>query len=382
MSGKIEQFSRIIQHRLTGEGVVFTNPTSNDHTDGTWDSTDLYIGEIGINVTDDKMFFRTNNGIVEVGNGSTSSISSQIWSFVNDQVQIGTTYSPEAIVRNANSFVDLGDSSLRFKDIYLGGSNDGLSIINVNGGFTIRDINDDIITTNSAGTNLASITMATASSTVSKVRPLHISSRNTQLLGENINSTIIGSRDSKIYESINTNILSGNGVVIGTASENVTYIGESYSRDFSGRNSLVVGGELYIRGVDDDTSEHYNDSDLVKGQSRLTTSNALTTPIFTYEFNSNSGGVVQLKAKVIGMDINNPANCYSVEIITMGYKDSNGTSIVDDPIITEINNFDPSIEVYAYADAGNDIEISVKGTSDTIQWLCSYEYHSMKNLNI
>lgn len=379
---KIEQYSRIIQHRITGEGVVFTNPTSNDHTDGTWSEKDLYIGEIGINVTDDKMFFRTNNGIVEVGTGATTSAST-LWSYTNEQLAIGGTYAPTAIVRNNNSFVDLGDSTLRFKDLYLGGSSDGIGVINVNNGFTIRDANDDIITTNAGGNNLASITMATASSTSNKTRAVQINSVDTLFSGTFSNCVAIASFNSTAYDSNHISLLSTDSVVIGTASNYVTYVGKGWGREFQGSNSLVVGGELYIRGVEDDTSTHYNNSDLVKGQTRLTTSNALTTPIFTYSFPSTLGGVVQIKAKIIGMDISNAELCYSAEIMTLGYKNTGGTFIANDPIISEINVFDPSIEVYAYADGADDIDISVKGTAtDTIQWLCSYEYHSLLNTNI
>lgn len=379
---KIEQFSRILHHRITGEGVVFTNPTSNDHTDGTWANTDLYIGEIGINVTDNKMFFRTNNGVVEVGTAGTASVTS-IWSYTSDQVIVGPTYAPTAIVRNGNSFTDLGDGTLRFKDLYLGGSANALATINVNSGFTIRDVNNDIITTNTGGTNLASITMATASSTTAKTRPIHINSENTTFNGAINNVAFIGSMDSTINESSNVVVLASDDITIGTASANVAYVGNSYGREFQATDALAVGGKLHIRGVNDDTSTHYNDSDLVKGQTRLTTSNALTTPIFTYTFPALLGGVVQIKAKIIGMDINNAELCYSAEIMTLGYKNTGGTVIADDPIINEINVFDDSIEVYAYADGSNDIEISVKGTAaETIQWLCSYEYHSLTNTNL
>lgn len=384
---KIEQYSRIIQHRITGEGVVFTNPTSNDHTDGTWSEKDLYIGEIGINVTDDKMFFRTNNGIIEVGTSGTPSTAT-LWSYTGGQLAIGGTYSPTAIVRNNNSFVDLGDGTLRFKDLYLGGSSNGLGVINVNNGFTIRDATDTIITTSAGGSNLSSITMATASSSANKTRPVHINSVNTLFSGTVSNCASISSIDSTVYDSNQITLLSTDGVIIGTASNNVTYVGNGYGREFNGNSSLVVGGKLYIRGVSDDTSGHYNNSDLVKGQTRLTTSNALTTPIFNYNFdNPLINGVVQIKAKVMGMDISDPALCYSCEIMTMGYKDTNGVYIADDPIINEINVLDPSVEVNANAvDFGNDqgiIEITVKGTAaNTIQWLCSYEYHSLINLNI
>ena len=55
---KISQFSRILHHRSTIAGQKFTVPISNDHSDDTWLNTDLYIGEIGINVSDDTIYFR------------------------------------------------------------------------------------------------------------------------------------------------------------------------------------------------------------------------------------------------------------------------------------------------------------------------------------
>ena len=69
---KIEQYSRLINHRISTSGAVFNVPTSNDHTDETWLATDLYVGEFGVNVTDDKVYVRTSNGIIPVSTGSTS----------------------------------------------------------------------------------------------------------------------------------------------------------------------------------------------------------------------------------------------------------------------------------------------------------------------
>jgi hypothetical protein len=70
---KIEQYSRIINHAISTSGAVFTVPTSNDHTDETWLATDLYVGEFGVNVTDDKVYVRTSNGIIPVATGATGS---------------------------------------------------------------------------------------------------------------------------------------------------------------------------------------------------------------------------------------------------------------------------------------------------------------------
>ena len=62
----IKQNSRIQHHRITTGGITFTIPGSEDFTDGTWIDTDLMRGEIGVNMTDDKVFIRTDNGIIEL----------------------------------------------------------------------------------------------------------------------------------------------------------------------------------------------------------------------------------------------------------------------------------------------------------------------------
>ena len=71
MSNKTE-FSRLVFKRSTVPGVIPTVPTGTT-IDNTWLSTDLLVGEGFINVEDDKLWYRTNNGIVEV---SMSGISS------------------------------------------------------------------------------------------------------------------------------------------------------------------------------------------------------------------------------------------------------------------------------------------------------------------
>ena len=45
---------------------IATIPASNDHTDGTWLSTDLYVGEFYMNTTNGKIYTRTTSGISEV----------------------------------------------------------------------------------------------------------------------------------------------------------------------------------------------------------------------------------------------------------------------------------------------------------------------------
>lgn len=62
----IKQNSRIQHHRITDTGTVFTVPGSEDFTDGSWLITDLMLGEFGVQMTDDKVFVRTTNGILEL----------------------------------------------------------------------------------------------------------------------------------------------------------------------------------------------------------------------------------------------------------------------------------------------------------------------------
>jgi hypothetical protein len=45
---------------------IATIPSSSDHTDGTWLSTDLYIGEFYMNTTNGKIYTRTTTGIEEI----------------------------------------------------------------------------------------------------------------------------------------------------------------------------------------------------------------------------------------------------------------------------------------------------------------------------
>lgn len=82
----IQQNSRVSHHKLTNTGLVFTVPPSEDFTDGTWatSGTDLALGEIGINMNDDKIWFRSDNGIIEI---ATLSGSSLLWTRDGDDIR-------------------------------------------------------------------------------------------------------------------------------------------------------------------------------------------------------------------------------------------------------------------------------------------------------
>lgn len=59
------EYSRLVWKRSTETGVEPTIPTATT-IDNTWTSTDLLIGEGFLNTADDRFWFRTDNGIVEV----------------------------------------------------------------------------------------------------------------------------------------------------------------------------------------------------------------------------------------------------------------------------------------------------------------------------
>jgi len=55
--------TRLILNTSTVPNQLATIPASNDHTDGTWQATDVYPGEIFLNYTDGTLSFRTVSGI-------------------------------------------------------------------------------------------------------------------------------------------------------------------------------------------------------------------------------------------------------------------------------------------------------------------------------
>jgi hypothetical protein len=59
--------SDITKRIIIKKGVgIATIPSSSDHRDGTWLSTDLYIGEFYMNTTNGKIYTRTSSGISEI----------------------------------------------------------------------------------------------------------------------------------------------------------------------------------------------------------------------------------------------------------------------------------------------------------------------------
>lgn len=66
------QDSRIRIKRSTTPGVTPTIPASSNHLDGSWLSTDLYVGEFMTNVADERVWFRASAGLVELQTASNN----------------------------------------------------------------------------------------------------------------------------------------------------------------------------------------------------------------------------------------------------------------------------------------------------------------------
>ena len=77
----IIQDSRLKIKQCNFTGVEPTIPLSDDHTDGTWLTTDIYPGELFINVVDEKVWFR-GSVIQQIYPASTTS-SKDVFSYAN-----------------------------------------------------------------------------------------------------------------------------------------------------------------------------------------------------------------------------------------------------------------------------------------------------------
>lgn len=65
-----DEIIRMLVKQSTTPGEVPTIPPSDDHTDGSWIETDIYVGEQFFNSADGIMYTRSDNGIEVVGGGA------------------------------------------------------------------------------------------------------------------------------------------------------------------------------------------------------------------------------------------------------------------------------------------------------------------------
>jgi hypothetical protein len=108
----------MIQKYSTIPGQAPTIPLTDDHEDGTWLTTDLYVGELFLNTADGKAWFRAEDGIIQIsGTGGSAS-------FIGDYVNIaggtfsGVVYAPTF---SANGIT----ASYIIADIFEGGTFNG-----------------------------------------------------------------------------------------------------------------------------------------------------------------------------------------------------------------------------------------------------------------
>lgn len=384
---KISQFSRILHHRSTIAGQKFTVPISNDHTDDTWLNTDLYIGEIGINVSDDTIYFRSNNGIIQINTGTSSggstSSTALIWNWSSPNIVIGSTYSADSVSPRSGYYTDLGTSTLRWKDLYLGGAVSGQCGINVNAGLDLTEAGSNGILTSGfqVNDNAPLKIYATISNATAMDRPLGLNARDSYFQGTG-NQRVIAGFQGVILSGTNNNILVGGGsnVTVDSGVSQHVHLGPGFNRTNYNSNS-VVAGNLDVRGIADDGSYQYIKSDWSTRQFSLRTSNALSTNIATASW-TDDGTVVQMKGYLMGIDIGNATNVYSAEILATVYGGSSYTAtIVGTPIVNAVSSWSgtqPDCEV-AVDSNGWYVKVTGKG-STTIQWLLTLSYHKMINM--
>lgn len=385
---KIEQFSRIVNHSITTSGVGFTVPSSNDHTDETWMATDLYVGEFGVNLTDDKVYVRTNNGILELAVGTASGGTEAVFIYDSPNITISSTYSVDSIIRNGNGYTDLGSSTYRFKDLYLGDSSSTFAKIDTNGGLWLKESTNSILITNNIDNTNAPIEIGNTASSTSKDRGLLLNSKSSNIVGGSTECSIIGSTNVTM-DNCKSSIAIGSGdCIYDNGLTHSVVIGYGYSKDQKDSLEVVLGGGSSVRGISDDGSKVYDSSDYKTRQSKLTTTNSLLTNISYIPWIDKSigGECVQVKAFILATDIANASRVYSAEISGIYSIDTSlGLHEIGTPIVMEWNSLvDNTSEIPTCEMGITDIGVYIKiqGTSiSTIKWLCTYSFQRLININ-
>jgi len=145
---EIKQYSRIQNHRLTTTGEVPTVPSVDDVTSSSFLPTDLKNGEICINTTDDKVFVRSGSSILEIS--TTSVPGTSPWVFDGNDIRtnaiIGSPAIYPKVLPQVDDLIDLGSSTYRFKDLYLGSKIDVSTVLDfyANNNFQLQIADDEI----------------------------------------------------------------------------------------------------------------------------------------------------------------------------------------------------------------------------------------------
>ena len=330
-------------------------------------------------------------GIVQIATGTSSggstSSTDSVFVFATPDIKIGSTYSADSVSPHGSYYTDLGTTSLRWKNLYLGGSGAGVATINANAGLILREASDYIITTNNSDSNNSPIEIGTASADVSKDRLLHLNTRNAYATGSNAQVASMASYGVIFSNNTNCAGIGGDSITFADTIINSVHLGTSKGRTSSNSYEVTAGGQLAVRGVADDGTSQYDNSDWITSQDLLRTSDALSTAITTLPWTATASGgdVVQVKAFIMGTDISDATLVYSGEI--MGVYSISGTSSsltvteIGTPILNAVSSFvgtQPDCEMNA---DGDNVYVQVQGVAtNTIQWLCSYSYHRLINV--
>lgn len=103
-----KEYSRLIQKQSTTPGEFPTVPgtASGEYLDSTWIDTDIHKGEFFINLEDDKVYFRSNNGIFELTTG-TSATGSIVKNLQNTMDLGSTAYITDEVIISTNNDITL-----------------------------------------------------------------------------------------------------------------------------------------------------------------------------------------------------------------------------------------------------------------------------------
>lgn len=117
------QDSRILTKRSTITTQVPTVAPSTNHLDGSWGELDIYKGELFLNIADDKAWFRSDNGIIELQTIKRHQSGNTIYAIATGTDTYTATISP------AISGYSTGMSF----NILFANANTGASTLNLNG---------------------------------------------------------------------------------------------------------------------------------------------------------------------------------------------------------------------------------------------------------
>jgi len=206
--------------------------------------------------------------LVQIATGTSSggSTASQaaVWVFNSPNINIGSTYSADSISPRSGYYTDLGNTTLPWKDLYLGGSSTYASTIDVKGSLYIKsDADEGVLSTGGVVSSNAPIEIHTNSSNSNKDRPLWLNSRYAAITGS---TNYVGAWNSyNVFMSNNSRatVISGYNVSVDDGVSEHVHLGRGFSKTNYESDQIVAGGSLAVRGVDDDGSTQYDRSDWI-----------------------------------------------------------------------------------------------------------------------